>query len=103
MSAVGTVGSDADLLERIEEHFDTAPRAAADVEEHGALTLLVSRIPGRLYGRPRLGLGEDVGADDVAALRERQREFGVREALGWVHETTPSLAGASSQSQAPSR
>jgi ribosomal protein S18 acetylase RimI-like enzyme len=91
MSAVGT---DADLLERIEEHFDAAPRTAADVEQHGALTLFVSRIPWRYYGRPRLGLGEDVGADDVAAVRARQRELGVREAFEWVHETTPSLAGA---------
>ncbi len=86
--------SDAGLLERIEQHFDAAPRAAADVEEHGALTLFVSRIPWRYYGRPRLGLGEDVGADDVAAVRARQRELGVREAFEWVHETTPSLAGA---------
>jgi ribosomal protein S18 acetylase RimI-like enzyme len=91
MSAVGT---DADLLARIEEHFDASPRSAADVEEHGALTLFVSRIPWRFYGRPRLGLAHDVGADDVAAVRARQRELGVREAFEWVHETTPSLAGA---------
>jgi ribosomal protein S18 acetylase RimI-like enzyme len=82
------------LLSRIEKHFDAAPRAAADVEEHGALTLFVSRIPWRFYGRPRLGLAEDVGADDVAAVRARQRELGVRERFEWVHETTPSLAGA---------
>ena len=88
------VGTDADLLARIEAYFDAAPRAAADVEQHGALTLFVSRIPWRLYARPRLGLAEDVGADDVAAVRVRQRELGVREALEWVHETTPSLAGA---------
>jgi GNAT superfamily N-acetyltransferase len=87
-------GTDADLLERIEEHFDAAPRVSADVEQHGALTLFVSRIPWRFYARPRLGLGEDVGADDVAAVRTRQRELGVREAFEWVHETTPSLAGA---------
>ena len=91
MTAVGT---DADLLGRIEAYYDAAPRSAADVEEHGALTLFVSRIPWRFYGRPRLGLGEDVGADDVAAVRARQRELGVREAFEWVHETTPSLAGA---------
>ncbi|HKH17054.1 MAG TPA: GNAT family N-acetyltransferase [Solirubrobacteraceae bacterium] len=84
------------LLERIEQHFDAAPRTAADVEEHGALTLFVSRIPWRFYGRPRLGLGEDVGAGDVAAVRARQRELGVREAFEWVLETTPSLAGAAS-------
>jgi ribosomal protein S18 acetylase RimI-like enzyme len=64
------------------------------VEELGALTLFVSRIPWRFYGRPRLGMTEDVGADDVAAVRARQRELGVREAFEWVHETTPSLAGA---------
>ena len=97
MSAVGT---DADLLERIEAYFDAAPRPAADVEEHGALTLFVSRIPWRFYGRPRLGLAEDVGADDVAAVRARQRELGVREAFEWVHETTPSLAGAATRGRA---
>ena len=88
------VGAEADLLGRIEDYFDAAPRSAADVEEHGALTLFVSRIPWRFYGRPRLGLGEDVGADDVAAVRARQHELGVREAFEWVGETTPSLAGA---------
>jgi ribosomal protein S18 acetylase RimI-like enzyme len=89
-----TEAGDADLLARIEEYFDAAPRAAADVEQHGALTLFVSRIPWRFYARPRLGLAEDVGADDVAAVRARQRKLGVREAFEWVHETTPSLAGA---------
>jgi ribosomal protein S18 acetylase RimI-like enzyme len=88
------VGTEADLLGRIEAYFDAAPRSAADVEEHGALTLFVSRIPWRFYGRPRLGFEQDIGADDVAAARARQRELGVREAFEWVHETTPSLAGA---------
>jgi ribosomal protein S18 acetylase RimI-like enzyme len=91
---VTAVGTEADLLGRIEAYFDAAPRTAADVEEHGALTLFVSRIRWRFYGRPRLGLSEDVGADDVAAVRARQRELGVREAFEWVAETTPSLAGA---------
>ncbi len=88
-------GTDAGLLERIEAYFDAVPRPAADVEEHGALTLFVSRIPWRFYGRPRLGLAEDVGADDVAAVRARQRELGIAERFEWVHETTPSMAGAS--------
>lgn len=87
-------GTDAGLLERIEAYFDAVPRPAADVEEHGALTLFVSRIPWRFYGRPRLGLAEDVGADDVAAVRARQRELGIAERFEWVHETTPSMAGA---------
>ena len=92
MSRAG--GADAALLERIEGYADRAPRASADVEEIGALALFVSHIPWRLYGRPRLGLTHDVGADDVAAVRARQRELGVREAFEWVHETTPSMAGA---------
>jgi ribosomal protein S18 acetylase RimI-like enzyme len=91
---VSAVGTEADLLGRIEAYFDAVPRPAADVEEHGALTLFVSRIPWRMYGRPRLGLGEDVGADDVAAVRARQRELGVREAFEWTAEITPSLEGA---------
>jgi GNAT superfamily N-acetyltransferase len=91
---VSEVGTEADLLGRVEAYYDAVPRSAADVEEHGALTLFVSRIPWRFYGRPRLGLSEDIGADDVAAVRARQRELGVREAFEWVHETTPSLAGA---------
>jgi ribosomal protein S18 acetylase RimI-like enzyme len=91
---VTPVGTDADLLARIEAYCDAAPRAAADVEEHGAITLFVSRIPWRYSGRPRLGLAHDVGADDVAVVRARQRELGVRESFEWVHETTPSLAGA---------
>ena len=91
MSAGGT---EAALLERIEAYSDAAPRSSADVEEIGAFTLFVSRIPWRLYARPRLGLTSDVGADDVAAVRARQRELGVREAFEWVHETTPSMAGA---------
>jgi GNAT superfamily N-acetyltransferase len=91
---VSAGGTEAALLERVEAYADAAPRASAEVEELGALTLFVSRIPWRLYARPRLGLSADVGADDVAAVRARQRELGVREAFEWVHETTPSMAGA---------
>ena len=89
-------GTDAALLQRIEAYFDAAPRPAADVEQHGPLTLFVSRIPWRFYGRPRMGLSprDAVRAEDVRALRARQRELGVREALEWVAETTPSLAEA---------
>jgi ribosomal protein S18 acetylase RimI-like enzyme len=92
-------GADAALLQRIEAYFDAAPRPAADVEEHGPFTLFVSRIPWRFYARPRRGLRDDGArtgptSRDVLAVRARQRELGVREALEWVAETTPSLAGA---------
>ena len=93
---MSTGGTDAALLQRIEAYFDAVPRPAAGVEQHGPLTLFVSRIPWRFYGRPRIGLApaDAIGADDVRALRARQRELGVREALEWVAETTPSLADA---------
>ena len=56
---------------------------AARVEQHGPLTLFVSSIPWRFYGRPRTGLSpaDAMSADDVRALRARQRELGVREVL----------------------
>ena len=93
---MSTGGTDAALLQRIEAYFDAVPRPAARVEQHGPLTLFVSRIPWRFYGRPRMGLApaDAIGADDVRTLRARQRELGVREALEWVAETTPSLADA---------
>ena len=72
-------GTDAALLQRIEAYFDAAPRPAAEVEEHGPFTLFVSRIPWRFAARPRLDRDEDIGADDVAAIRVRQRELGLRE------------------------
>jgi len=87
-------GADAAPLPRIEAYFDAVPRPAADVEDHGPLTLFVSRIPWRFYGRPRLGLDREVTKADVLGLGARQRALGVREALEWVHETTPSLTEA---------
>ena len=88
------VGADAGLLERIEAHFDAAPRSAADVEEHGALTLFVRGSRGASTAArgsastrtsapttsPRCGRAS---ASSACARRSR-----------WVHETTPSLAGA---------
>ena len=77
MTAVGT---DAGLLGRIEAYFDAAPRSAADVEVHGALALFVSRIPWRFYGRPRLGLTREVGAEDDQQRSHHHQCQGVTEA-----------------------
>ena len=90
---MSTVGTDADLLERIEAYFDATPRAAADVEEHGALTLFVRASRGgstggrgwgwrgrrgrrrrrgaRAPARARGARGVRVGARDDAVARRR--------------------------------
>ena len=93
MLAVATSGS-TDVLERLERYYDAAPRARSDVEEHGPLTLFVSRGGWPYYARPRLGLDAPVRTEDVAAMLARQHELGVPQALEWVHETTPSLEAA---------
>ena len=82
------------LLAQLERYYDTAPRANCDVEQHGPLTLFVARSGFPYYARPRLGLSDEVTADDVGAVLARQRELEVPESLEWVHETTPSLLAA---------
>ena len=91
MSAGGT---DADLLERIEAYCDAVPRPAADVEEHGALTLFVSRIPWRFYAGRGSASPRTSAPTTSRPYARASASSGVREAFEWVHETTPSLAGA---------
>lgn len=68
------------------------PRTSARVEEHGRLRLFVAEdVPWPYYARPA---GGEVSADEVAAMRARQRELGVPEAFEWVDEVTPSLLAA---------
>src|SRR4051812_27708109 len=83
-----------ELLERIETYLDAVPLSAAEPEHVGKFILFRPLGPWPYYGRPRLGLDEPIGADDVAALRERQRELKLPENVEWVVETTPSLADA---------
>ncbi|HEU4675124.1 MAG TPA: GNAT family N-acetyltransferase [Motilibacteraceae bacterium] len=85
-----------DLLARIERYYDAAPRPNARTLDVGPFTLFVNERPGGWphYARPRLGLAAEPTAVDVDAVRARQRELGVPEALEWVHQTTPALLGA---------
>lgn len=84
------------LLGRLERYYDTVPRAAARVEEHGSLTLFVREGPGwPYYARPALRPdAPPPNAADVRAVRARQRELGVPEAFEWVAETTPAMRAA---------
>ena len=85
-----------DELSVIERYYDTVPRVAATTEEIGPFTLFVATpdTSWQFYARPRLGLTDDVTADDVRRVVARQEELGVPRAIEWVQETTPSLLDA---------
>ena len=88
------------VLETLETYYDTVPRAAASAEEAGPFTLFVKTEPTGwpYYARPRLGGEVPFTAAAVDAVRERQRDLGVPEALERVHETTPTLLSAARES-----
>jgi ribosomal protein S18 acetylase RimI-like enzyme len=80
------------VLERIERYYDTVPRAAARVEDHGPLRLFISQgVPWPYYARPA---GGDITADDVRAIRSRQWELGLPETFEWIAELAPTLGPA---------
>jgi GNAT superfamily N-acetyltransferase len=88
------------LLARLERTYDALPRVGgALVEYHGPLALFYRDGPGwPYYARPRLDAALDARLDaggvtvtDILAVRARQRELHVPEALEWVHEVTPSM------------
>jgi ribosomal protein S18 acetylase RimI-like enzyme len=80
----------------IERYYDAVPRVSATTEEIGPFTLFVAdeATSWQFYARPRLGLTDDVTADDVRRVVARQDELGVPRAIEWVRETTPSLLDA---------
>ena len=79
------------LLERIDAYCDAVPRAASRVEDHGGLRLFVKEGPGwPYYARPIPGAGLPA-EEEIAAVRARQRDLGVPEALEWIDGVTPGL------------
>ena len=86
----------AELLADIERYYDAVPRPAATTEEVGPFTLFLAEdgTGWQFYARPRLGLTEEVTADDVRRVLARQAVLGLPRAIEWVHETTPSLLPA---------
>jgi GNAT superfamily N-acetyltransferase len=85
-------GSD-ELLARIDDYCDTAPRATARVEEHGSLTLFVAQQGWPFYARPALARDTEPSPAQIHAVLARQLQLGVPRELEWIHETAPSLAG----------
>lgn len=84
------------LLAVLEAYYDAAPRPMSTTEPVGPFTLFVrSGSEGwPFYARPALDTDGHLTAAHVLAVRDRQRELGVPEALEWVHETSPTLLAA---------
>jgi ribosomal protein S18 acetylase RimI-like enzyme len=78
----------------LERFYDAVPRDRATVEHFGGLVLFVPNSRDHaFYGRPARH-GPSPTRADVIALRRRQRELVLPEALEWVHELTPGLLAA---------
>jgi len=85
---------DEPLLRRIDTYLDAVPRPASRVESLGPFTLFVTEGPGApYYARPTPGAATFT-ADDVRAVRARQRELGMPEAFEWVVELAPGVETA---------
>jgi GNAT superfamily N-acetyltransferase len=85
---------DLDLLRRIDGYLDGVPRTASDPETVGPFTLFVGREGGwQYYARPTPGTSR-VSPDDVTAVRARQRELRMPEAIEWIEDLVPGLADA---------
>jgi ribosomal protein S18 acetylase RimI-like enzyme len=82
---------DPDVFVRLERFYDALPRSDARTEEFGGLVLFIREGPGwPFYARPKPG-ADTPSAADITAVRQRQRDLGLPEAVEWVHENTPDL------------
>ncbi len=78
------------LLHRLEVFYDSLPRAEARAESIGAFTLFVREGTGwPFYARPLLPFTGT--AEDIAAVRARQRELRVPESFEWLDDLAPDL------------
>jgi ribosomal protein S18 acetylase RimI-like enzyme len=82
-------------IERIDVFCDAVPRRRARAEEHGPLVLFVPTGPGwPYYARPRRGANAAVTAEDIRAVRARQRELLIPESFEWIDEASPGMTAA---------
>ncbi|MER6790190.1 GNAT family N-acetyltransferase [Streptomyces sp. NPDC000658] len=85
------------LRDRVHTYYATVPLLFAEAEDFGPLRLFVRREPGAPYyggpghAQPTADGAARVGADDIARVRERQRELGVPQAFEWLAESAPAL------------
>ena len=92
----GPVTPPSDVLLTLERYYDTVPRSLSTTEECGPFTIFVPTEVTKwtFYARPRLGLTEEVTADDVRRVLDRRAELGLPRNIEWVDEVTPSLRPA---------
>jgi ribosomal protein S18 acetylase RimI-like enzyme len=87
-------------IERIDAFCDAVPRRRTRAEEHGPLVLFVPTGPGwPYYARPRRpsapsGPAGTVTAEDIRAVRARQRELLIPESFEWIDEAAPGMTAA---------
>jgi len=88
-------------IERIDAFCDAVPRRRARAEEHGPLVLFVPTGPGwPYYARPRRsgevpeGTLGPVTAEDIRAVRARQRGLLIPESFEWIDEAAPGMTAA---------
>lgn len=86
---------DYDAIERIDVFCDAVPRRRARAEAHGPLVLFAPAGPGwPYYARPRRGSTAPVTAEDIRAVRARQRELLIPESFEWIDEAAPDMTAA---------
>jgi ribosomal protein S18 acetylase RimI-like enzyme len=94
-------------IERIDAFCDAVPRRRTRAEEHGPLVLFVPTGPGwPYYARPRRlaeisggtaasgGTLGTITAEDIRAVRARQRELLIPESFEWIDEAAPGMTAA---------
>ncbi len=86
-------------IERIDAFCDAVPRRRARAEELGPLVLFVPIGAGwPYYARPRRvrdrAGGPAISADDIRAVRARQRELLIPESFEWIDEAAPQMTAA---------
>ncbi len=84
-----------EVIERIDAFCDAVPRRRARADEYGPLVLFVPMGPGwPYYARPRRGARPLITAEDVRAVRARQREMIIPESFEWIEQVAPDMASA---------
>lgn len=84
-------GTTDELLARLETFYDAAPRDRARVEDFSSLVLFVNEGPSwPFYARPATRTATPDAAE-IMAVRARQRELDLPEALEWIHDLHPDL------------
>lgn len=90
----GTTAKISELLHRIDGYLDAVPRAVVRTESIGPFTLFVNEGHGwRYYARPTPGATRFT-AEDVRAVRDRQRALAQPEEIEWVTELAPGVGPA---------